>query len=250
MSLPPISAQTIIFGKKYKLENDADVVFGALAKAGYAAAECSMKDPAVLKQKLTAHGLKHSAQHTTVQPLAENTQSFIDFAKAMGTTDICNSGFYQWKHNTVTDVGYSIKLLNEAGKKLRDAGIQLHYHNHDFEFQVKVLGKRLIDILIDELDPAACDFCMDVCWIHRGGDNPAEFLAKYNDRIGYLHFKDWDGTQFVPLGKGQVDFKSIMKVLPTMKSVRWMAIEQDTAFVDPIEDMAQSRKYLKDTFGY
>ena len=57
MPVPPIGAQMIIFGKKYNLETDADVVFGALAKAGYAAVEASMKDPAVLKQKLAAHGL-------------------------------------------------------------------------------------------------------------------------------------------------------------------------------------------------
>ena len=248
MTKPTIGAQTIIFGKKYHLEKDADVVFGALARAGYAAVETGMADAAFLKSKLDAHHLKHAADHTGARPLAENTQQYINALNITGAKDLCNSGLIDWKHSTVTEVGYSIKLINDAGKKLRDAGIRLHYHNHEFEFQVKILGKRVMDILLDELDPNACDLCVDVAWVLRGGDQPADFLHQHAAKVGYLHFKDYDGSKWVPLGQGKVDFKSIVQVLPEL-NVQWIMVEQDEPSGDAIDDMTQSRKYLQDTFG-
>ncbi len=243
--MPVIGAQMIIFGKKYDVEKDADLLFGELAKQGYAAIEGGMKDYAVFKQKLDKYGLKHGGMHSTPRALSEKTQETIDNAKKTGVTDVCNSGMFDWKHQTFADVGYSIKILNDAGKKLTDAGLKCHYHNHDFEFLVKIMGKRIQDILLDELDPAVWDLCVDVAWVLRGGDDPASFLSKHADRVGYLHFKDWDGAKWVPLGKGKVNFKSIMPVLPQLKKVKWIMVEQDQPDGDPLENMAESRRYLK-----
>lgn len=242
--MPTIGAQTIIFNKTHNMETEADLVLSALKKAGYEAVESGMKDMAVFKQKLDAHGLKHAASHAGPRAICEKTQTLIDDLKLTGATDMCNSGLWDWHARTFADVGYTIKMLNEGGKKLRDAGIKCHYHNHDFEFQVTILGKRIIDILVDELDPACWDLCVDVAWVLRGGDNPADYLAKHAGRIGYLHFKDFDGTRWVPVGQGKVDFKSILPVLPQLKMVHWIMVEQDQPAGDPIQDMAQSRQYL------
>ena len=245
MSTPPVGAQLIIFGKKYPFEENADLVLDALKKAGYVAIEGGLKDPKVLKQKLDARGMKQGGLHSVPRNIQENTQGLIDALKVNNSTDISNSGCYDWKFATVADVGYTIKVLNDAGKKFRENGIHLHYHNHDIEFTTKVLGKRVMDILIDELDPNCCDLCVDVAWVMRGGDDPAEFLRKHKDKVGYLHFKDWDGTKWVPCGKGKVDFKSIKAVLPELTGARWIMVEQDQPAGDPIEDMAESRRFLK-----
>jgi sugar phosphate isomerase/epimerase len=244
-----VGAQLIIFSKTYNMEHDIDVVLDSLQMAGYAAIEGSIKDPVALKRKLDAHGMKHAAQHTIVRPLLENPQGIIDYLNATGASDVCNSGFLDWKHSSIEEVRSSIKLLNEAGRKLAAAGIKLHYHNHDFEFSIKYDGKRIIDILLEELDPAACDLCVDVAWVMRSGDDPASFLKKNAARIGYLHVKDWDGAKWVELGKGKVDFKSILPVLPALTKVKWIMVEQDLPDGDPMQNMANSRKYLKEVWG-
>jgi sugar phosphate isomerase/epimerase len=226
------------------METDADRVFDGLKKAGYAAIEGTLKDPAAFKQKLDARGLKHGGYHATPRPIYEKTQEIIDYLKTTGCTDVCNSGMLDWKHETLEQVRTSIKMLNEAGRKLRAAGIGLHYHNHDFEFTVSFEGKRIIDVLIAELDPSACDLCVDIAWVHRGGDDPAKFLMQHSDKVGYLHFKDWDGSKWVPLGKGEVDIKSVVKILPELKKPRWIMVEQDQADGDAMQNMAESRAYL------
>ena len=81
---------------------------------------------------------------------------------------------------------------------LREAGIRLHYHNHDFEFLVQFGGKRIIDIMLEELDPAACDLCVDVAWVHRGGDDPAlersarRYLDLLKGALLHEHFAGFD----------------------------------------------------------
>jgi inosose dehydratase len=100
------------------------------------------------------------------------------------------------------------------------------------------------------LDFSVVDLCVDVAWVYRGDDDQATLLATHKDIIGYLHFKDFDGTDWAELGRGKVDFPSIMKVLPTMPWVRWEVVEQDNSKIDPRDAMTISRKYLKDTFNY
>jgi inosose dehydratase len=107
-----------------------------------------------------------------------------------------------------------------------------------------------MELLLEGLDFKVVDLCVDVAWIFRGGADPATFLTTHKDRIGYLHFKDTDGQAWKELGRGKVDFPSIMKVLPTLKKVRWVMIEQDQSDLDPREAMAISRRYLKETFNY
>jgi sugar phosphate isomerase/epimerase len=249
MSLPTVGCQLIVFGSKYNIEKDTDKILDTLASAGYKAVEGGASDPVAYKRKLDARGLVYGGSHTSPRGLID-PKPVIKYLKAVDARDVCNSGLLDWKQRTLADFKQTIDILNKSGKTLRAEGIHLHYHNHDFEF-AKVDGNKTgMDILLDGLDPEACDLCVDVAWVKIGGDDPAGYLAKHNDRIGYLHFKDHDGTTWTELGRGKVDFAAIMKVLPTMRKVRWVMVEQDRSQLDPVESVKISRAYLKDTFGY
>jgi hypothetical protein len=47
--------------------------------------------------------------------------------------------------------------INAAGSRYRDAGLQFCYHNHAVEFGGRP-GERLIDILVERLDPPRAVF--------------------------------------------------------------------------------------------
>jgi len=247
MSLPPVGLQCIVFGKKYSIETDA--VLDHVARCGYAAVECGTKDAAAFKKMLDRRRMAYAGTHVTPSALA-NVQPIIDMLKTLDSHDVCNSGLVNWNERSLLDYRKAIDILNQAGRQLREAGIRLHYHNHDFEFDKVDGGKRGIDLLIDGLDPEAADLCVDVGWVTKAGGDPAEFLAEHKDRIGYLHFKDFDDIGWTELGRGKGDFPAIMKVLPNLHGVRWVMIEQDSSRIDPLDSVAISRKYLKETFGY
>lgn len=249
MSLPPVGCQLIIFGKKYNINVDTDAILDAIAAAGYAAVEGGAKDAVSYRQKLEARGLRFGSMHTNLKSLLE-PQRLIDYLQAVGGADICISGLMDWNQRTAADYHAAAGVMNEAGQKLRGHGIHLHYHNHEFELAQVEGTKRGIDILMERLDPAAADLCADIAWIMRGGDDPAAFVKKHQDKIGYLHFKDHDGTDWIELGEGKVDLAGVMKVLPEMKGVRWVMIEQDRSKLEPMESIAISRRNLRERFGY
>lgn len=249
MALPPVGAQLIVFGAKYNLNTDTDLILDCVARAGYAGVEGAAKDYALYRKKLDERGLRFGATHTGTGALRD-VAPIIEMLAILGGTDVNLSGLLTWEDRTLADYTAAIAIMNEAGQQLRDAGIHLHYHNHDFEFDKVDGNKTGMDLLLDGLNFDVVDLCVDVAWVLRGGADPATFLRAHKDRIGFLHLKDHDGKQWAELGRGQVDYRSIMAVLPELTGARWAMIEQDSSELDPCDSVTISRAYLRETFGY
>lgn len=249
MALPTLGSQLLVFCSKFKVDNDIDLILDSLRDSGYAAVEGGPTDPTDYKKKLADRGLKFAANHVGLSAL-DDVKGLVKYLKAVGGADLCNSGLRTWNKPSLEDYKHGIAILNRVGKQLRDEGIRLHYHNHAFEFDKVDGGRNGMDILLEGLDFNEVDLCLDVAWILRGGDDPASYLRKHAAKIGYLHFKDFDGADWCELGRGKVDFASVMKVLPELKGVRWVMAEQDSTKIDPRESARISREYLKKTFNY
>ena len=249
MALPKIGCQLIVFGKKYNVENDIEAILDTLQKAGYDSVEGGPEDAARYKPMLDARGLLYAGSHMAISSNPD-IDALIEYSHAMGSTDICNSGLMKWGDLTLDDYREGIRELNEAGRRFRAAGIHLHYHNHEFEFQKIDGDKTGMDVLMEGFDPDACDLCVDVAWVKKGGEDPAEYLKKHKEKIGYLHFKDFDDEGWTELGRGQMDFAPLIKLLPEMPRVRQLVLEQDSTRNDAMESVTVSRKFLRDTFDY
>ena len=253
MSLPPLGAQLMVFGGhptlKYDIQTQTDLILDSVAEAGYAAVEGGSRDAPAYKRALDARGLRYGGSHVLL-PSLQDVTPLIAYLKAVDSRDICNSGLRVWHNRSADDYRDAISVLNEAGRAFRREGIHLHYHHHDFEFEAVEGDKTGMDLLLDGLDPEAVDLCVDIAWVTKGGSDPAAYLTQHKDRIGYLHFKDFDADGWTELGRGQVDIGAVMRVLPDLPGVRWVMVEQDTTRNDPSESIAISRRYLRDTFGY
>ncbi len=254
MALPPIGAQLMVLGGhptiKYDIGAQTDLVLDSLAAAGYAGVEGGPRDAAAYKQALDARGLRYGGSHVTLAAL-ENTAQLTQYLQTLGGRDICNSGLHQWYDRSATDYRQAAAVLNDAGQRFRDAGITLHYHHHEFELEEVEGGRTGLDILLGETDPAFVDLCVDIAWVQKGGLDPAEFLVQHQDRISYLHFKDYNADgDWTEMGRGIVNIGGVIEVLPDLPRIRWVMVEQDKTTLDPLESLAVSRRYLWDTFGY
>lgn len=249
MNLPRVGAQLLVFNKAYKINEDTDLILDSVRAAGYAAVEGGAADAALYRRKLDERGLVYGGTHTGLRALLD-LPPMIRYLHAVGGHDWCISGLMTWEGRTLADYTRGIELLNRAGRELRREGIHLHYHNHDFEFQAVDGTRTGMQLLLDGLDPEAADLCVDVAWVTVAGVEAPGFLSAHQARIGYLHFKDHNGTTWIELGQGRVDWPGIMRVLPGMAGVRWVMIEQDSTAIDPRESVAVSRRFLKERFGY
>lgn len=156
------------------------------------------------------------------------------------------------------------KELNEMGKRLKEQGLELYYHNHHVEF-AKYDGKYIMDIMAEESDPEYLGFELDVHWLQRGGVNPLEWIKKLEGRTKILHIKDYrisqtldlsggmegimrsmaDMVKFAEIGEGNLDMKAIID-LAGETGVEHIFIEQDDTYGrDPFESLEISANNLR-----
>ena len=257
MALPPVGAQLMVLGGhpaiKYDMETQRDLVLDSLAAAGYAGVEGGPRDAAAYKEALDARGLRYGGSHVSLSVLADpnNAAGLVAYLQTLGSRDICNSGLRSWHERSPADYHDAAAVLNDAGQRFSDAGITLHYHHHDFEFEKVDGDKTGLDILLGETNPRLVDLCVDIAWVQKGGRDPGKFLMQHQDRISYLHFKDYnEDGDWTELGRGIVNIRGVMEVLPHLPRIRWVMVEQDKTTRDPLESLTISRRYLRETFGY
>ena len=156
------------------------------------------------------------------------------------------------------------KELNEMGRRLKEEGLDLYYHNHHVEFS-KYDGKYLLDIMAEESDPEYLGFELDVHWLQRAGVNPLEWIKKLEGRTKIIHIKDYriaqtldlsggregimrsmsDMVQFAEIGEGNLDMKAIID-LAGETGVEHIFIEQDDTYGrDPFESLEISARNLR-----
>jgi sugar phosphate isomerase/epimerase len=137
--------------------------------------------------------------------------------------------------------------LNGFGPKVKDAGLQLFYHNHAFEFD-KFDGKMGFDILWEHTDPNLVKCELDVYWIANGGVDPVAYIQKLGKRVQLIHAKDMDKAdkhKFTQVGKGTLDFPAIFAAAAEA-GAKYAAVEQDNCYgMDPLESITISWNNLK-----
>jgi len=133
---------------------------------------------------------------------------------------------------------------NYIAKEVKSrTGLRTVFHHHCAGY---VETPDEIDIFLSLTDPSLVGLVLDTGHYMFGGGNPLEALKKHHTRIWHVHFKDchpeiaarsrkegWDYFKsvangvFCELGKGAVDFKSIVDELHKQRYSGWIVVEQD-----------------------
>lgn len=272
---PKVGCHLIIY--KTQPDEDLEGVLREVRENGYDGIERGKLldgNAAELKRRLDEFGLVQWSLSTGWAQL-DQMGAHTEYVKTLGGKFIMVSGVGDHQNEGLRAYEKAADRFNEAGRQCQTSGIQFCYHNHSWEFetydrqsgQVVPFGTASsvngLERLLELTDPSLVKFNFDVYWIQHGGANPASFLEKYIDRVGYPHFKDMkylgqeprkqgrldrEEAVFVPLGTGEVDFKAIWKVLEPLQ-LPWVVYEQDRPVVSPGEDAGVSRRYLKDALG-
>lgn len=217
--------------------------------AGYGGIEAeAMRD---LLQELN---LKAIGSHIGLQALEERLDEEIAYLNTIGGMyAICPylpgdmRGAEAWP--------ITIQKFEQIGKRFREAGITFAYHNHAFEFEVKIDGEFAFDALYNRVDPQYLQVEMDIGWVQFAGVDPLAYIAKYAGRLPLLHLKDFrkgettDRRQIdtVELGRGDLPLLPILDEA-SKASVEWLIVEQDVCANPPLEAVAESIEWLKNNY--
>ena len=144
-----------------------------------------------------------------------------------------------------------------------ETGLRTVFHHHCAGF---VETPAEVARLLDLTDPDLLGLCLDTGhWTYGGGD-ALSALSDYGDRIWHVHFKDChpdvagrakrealdyfeavrEGV-FCELGRGRVDFASVVAELRRRDYDGWIVVEQDVlpGMGTPAESAARNRAFLK-----
>lgn len=139
-----------------------------------------------------------------------------------------------------------IQSLNEVGKVAKEEGMQVCYHNHDFEFVQNEGEAQPYQRLLDETDPELVGFELDLYWAVHAGQDPIALLQRYPDRFPLCHVKDRaPNGSMMPVGSGAIDFAGIFKA----HAFEHHFIEHDNP-EDALASVQKSSAYLKETLRF
>ncbi len=160
-----------------------------------------------------------------------------------------------------------IREVEKLGAVARELGIQLLYHNHDFEF-VRIDGEYGLDRLYREVSEELLKTELDTCWVNVAGEDPAAYIRKYAGRAPVVHLKDFFGEksddmyeliginatapkrpsnfEFRPVGAGLQNFPEILAAAKEA-GAEWVVVEQDkpSMGLTALESIEKSINYLK-----
>jgi sugar phosphate isomerase/epimerase len=143
--------------------------------------------------------------------LQKDLPGIIAEAKAFGARYVvCFWIPHQGDDFTIEDTRKAIKVFNEAGRVLRENGLNFCYHPHGYEFRPYEQG-TLFDYLVANTNAQWVNFEMDVFWIKHPGQDPVALLQKYPGRFPLMHLKDRKpGTPGNPYGRADVETNVVL----------------------------------------
>jgi len=142
-----------------------------------------------------------------------------------------------------------LEVFNKSGELCRASGLQFGYHNHDFEFNTRLQGKLLYDIILEKTDPTLVAQQLDIGNMLGGGAKPMDVLKQYPARFELMHVKDVipstgkgemnDPYESTILGQGILGTKAIIDLAKASGKTTQFIIEQESyQGRRPIDDTA------------
>ena len=226
-------------------------------------------EPAQIKKWCDSLGLVPVSAHVPLAEMLADMDKVIADYKAIGCEYIVVPYVTEERRPGGELFMQMVEEIRDLGKKAKEAGLVLLYHNHDFEFAKLDNGQCGLDYLYENVPADLLQTELDQCWLKYAGYEPVEYLQKYSGRSPVVHLKDFfvQGKQegdpyaligldegekkantafeFRPVGYGVQDIPSIIAASEAAGS-KWLVVEQDNPSMvkTPFECVKMSMDYL------
>ena len=224
-------------------------------------------DAETVKKLLEEIGLEAVSAHISIDEFLANPESVIDTYVKIGCKYAAIPYLVQERRPGEAKWEQTVEEIKKIAVMAKAKGLQLMYHNHDFEF-VEINGKYALDELYDTISPDLLETEIDTCWVNVAGVNPASYVRQYAGRATILHLKDFAGGktdnmyeligiesdkpkytkafEFRPIGYGKQDVPTLLEAAEAA-GTKWLVVEQDSPSMGKtsIECAQMSINYLK-----
>lgn len=170
--------------------------------------------PTDMRSIINDAGLNCPSCHFGFHELTDDLDGRIEWAQQIGLTQMICSSFGLPKTATLNDYLDAADKLNKSGEKIKAAGMQTGYHNHETEF-TKLDEQLIYDALMGRLGPELVKMQFQTEVINLGY-KAADYFYKYPGRFISSHLSDWTtDKKEVPVGQGVIDWKEFFAAAKT-----------------------------------
>lgn len=238
------------------LAADAAAACARLAELGYTQVELFGVTERLdeLVAATTGAGLSVPSVHAGLLSLPDDAAVAEVFAaaQALGAGTVIDP-FYKAEIWTDADeVARAAERLNQIAALGTGNGLQIGYHNHDFELSSKLDDRPALEVFAEQLDPQVA-LEVDTYWAQVGGVDAPELLRRLGTRVKLIHAKDGDLTKNnkaqTALGQGRMDVPAVAAAVAELGSVHTVVVELDDTSGDIWQAVADSLPYAQQTFG-
>jgi len=209
------------------------------------------------KKLIAESGLKVVAIHEDLGSILKNPEEIIKEAKAYGTDNIVVTGMFRFDYSSKLAVLQLAEDLNNAGKLLKDGGINFLYHNHNCEFRRVESGETAYEILIEKTDSNYVNFEFDSFWAIEAGCDAVKLMESLGHRMKLYHINDRGSrvkgktgsilkSDSMELGYGNINLTALIETAKN-NGVKAIILETHKNWVDnsPIKSFQLSAEFLK-----
>ncbi len=172
-------------------------------------------------------GLEFFSVHIAIDDLLACDLSLLDALAAAGTKYLPIGWLPEDRLAGGELFEETCALIEAYGNAAAKRGMQVLYHNHDFDLAPYGDATKL-DGLYAALPGTVLGAELDTCWLYSGKVDPADYIVRYADRAPIIHAKDCSAgggrESFQPVGSGVLDWDGILAV---GKDAPWICVEQD-----------------------
>lgn len=159
-------------------------------------------------------GLSCPSCHFGFGELTDDLDGRIEWAQQIGLTQMICSTFWLPKPATLKDYFDAADKLNKAAEKIKKAGMQTGFHNHEFEFAT-LDGQLIYDALMSRFNPDLVKMQFQTEVINLGY-KASDYFKKYPGRFISSHLSDWTADKKeVPIGQGVINWKEFFAAAKT-----------------------------------
>ncbi len=249
-----------LYTLREQIPTDVKGVIEKIANAGYKEVETygySKEagywglDAKSFRDLLKANGLSSPSGHFVIDNFItsgnkELLKPLIEGAAGIGNEYFTIAWMEESVRKTLEDYKNITSRINEAAELVKQSGLKLAYHNHDFELHKHEDGATGYEIMLNGTDKNMVNFEMDLYWIVRSGNDPISFFNKYPGRFVMWHVKDMDkanNTINTEVGSGTIDFKNIY-AHAKQAGLEHLIVEQENFSKDPFVSIKESFDYV------
>lgn len=239
---------------KGTLKKVAELGFGEVESFGYNGKFFGMS-PAEYKTVLSDLGLSAPSGHYMYGNFGNKKipgsvlygwEKAVEDAAAIGQQYMVIAYLMPEERGDIDNYKRTAEGISKAAEVCKKSGIQLCYHNHDFEFEAQN-GILPFDILTKETSSDLVKIELDLYWASKAGQDPIALFKQHKGRVALWHVKDMDNTpkkNFTEVGSGVIDFASIFKNAKT-SGMKHFFVEQDECPGSPFDSIAKSIGHIK-----